>query len=93
MSRVALQTVHACDEKRPWNPSLTSLHYRTASWWLWSIIYAGNWLPETGKSPGCKRPVPKKPASDAEDHAQEAVPPPGTQAALMAQLEQIYPET
>ncbi|MCY4388657.1 MAG: hypothetical protein OXC18_16325 [Desulfurellaceae bacterium] len=35
----------------------------------------------------------EKPASDAEDHAQEAVPPPGTQAALMAQLEQIYPET
>lgn len=35
----------------------------------------------------------EKPASDAEDHAPEAVPPPGTQAALMAQLEQIYPET
>ncbi len=35
----------------------------------------------------------KKTAPDAEDHAPEAEPPPGTQAALMAQLEHIYPET
>lgn len=33
-----------------------------------------------------------KSAPGAEDHDAEAEPPPGTQAALMAQLEQIYPE-
>ena len=33
-----------------------------------------------------------KPAPDAEDRDAEAEPSPGTQAALMAQLEQIYPE-
>lgn len=32
-----------------------------------------------------------KPAPDAADHTAEAEPSPGTQAALMAQLEQIYP--
>ena len=35
----------------------------------------------------------KKFALDAEDNTAETEPPPGTQAALMAQLEQIYPET
>ena len=34
----------------------------------------------------------RKSAPDAEDNTAEAEPPPGTQAALMAQLEQIYPE-
>lgn len=33
-----------------------------------------------------------KSAPGAEDNTAEAEPPPGTQAALMAQLEQIYPE-
>ena len=33
-----------------------------------------------------------KPAPEAEDNTAETEPPPGTQAALMAQLEQIYPE-
>ena len=33
-----------------------------------------------------------KSAPGAEDNTAEAKPPPGTQAALMAQLEQIYPE-
>ncbi len=34
----------------------------------------------------------ERPALDAEGQDAEAEPPPGTQAALMAQLEQIYPE-
>ena len=34
----------------------------------------------------------RKSAPDAEDHTAGTEPPPGTQAALMAQLEQIYPE-
>ena len=34
----------------------------------------------------------EKPAPGAEDNATETEPPPGTQAALVAQLEQIYPE-
>lgn len=34
----------------------------------------------------------EKPAPGAEDNTAEAEPSPGTQAALMAQLEQIYPE-
>ena len=33
-----------------------------------------------------------KPAPEAEDNATETEPSPGTQAALVAQLEQIYPE-
>ncbi len=33
-----------------------------------------------------------RPGPDAEDNTAETEPPPGTQAALMAQLEQIYPE-
>ena len=35
----------------------------------------------------------EKPAPDAADRTPEAEPPPGTQAALRTQLEQIYPET
>ena len=34
----------------------------------------------------------EKPAPGAEDNATETEPSPGTQAALVAQLEQIYPE-
>ena len=34
----------------------------------------------------------RKSTPGAEDNTAEAEPPPGTQAALMAQLEQIYPE-
>ncbi len=39
------------------------------------------------QQPGTVKPAPK-----AEENTAEAEPPPGTQAALMAQLEHIYPE-